>query len=268
MTSLPVPQSLAPLSEPSISRNLFPLSRTITFHPLHACANLRPTQLLESSRSLYKVFPGSSQSLSEVFPSVNGLKVRVLHIIKSTISITRVSDISENSFLFEDSIRKNRFGSGKIGLVAEEGRPLLLKLENCLAYGINKNNKFGKDNYTIPLAVGAHTEFVSALETLGKKCAAAVGKPDTNVMRCLYRNGKQSVLYAKINRCTAMYREDGGGDMNPMEQRDGHFYLDALIRISSIYLSGSMVSVQVKLQEAKCLREKVAEPRKRLLKTR
>ena len=74
--------------------------------------------------------------------------------------------------------------------MAEDGGPLLLKLENCLAYGINKNNKFGKDNYTIPLAVGTHTEFVSALETVEKKCAAVVGKPDINVMRCFYREWK------------------------------------------------------------------------------
>jgi hypothetical protein len=60
-----------------------------------------------------------------------------------------------------------------------------------------------------------------------------------------------------------MYGEDG--DMDPMEERDEHFYLDALIRISSMYLSGNMVSVQVKLQEAKYLRVKVAEPWKRLL---
>ena len=52
-----------------------------------------------------------------------------------------------------------------------------------------------------------------------------------------------------------MYRDDGSGDISPMKERDGHFYLDALIRISSIYLSGNMVSVQVKLQEAKYLRE-------------
>ena len=180
------------------------------------------------------------------------------------MSRTRVSDFSENSFAFEDSVR-NRFGSKKIGLVAEDGGPLLLKLENCLAYGINKNNKFGKDNYTIPLAVGTHTEFVSALETVEKKCAAVVGKTDTNVMRCFYRSGRQPVLYAKIDRSTAMYREDGSGDISPMKERDGHFYLDALIRVSSIYLSGNMVSVQVKLQEAKYLREKVAEHWKKLL---
>jgi hypothetical protein len=66
------------------------------------------------------------------------------------MSITKVSDFSGDSFAFEDSVR-NRFGSKKIGLVAEDGGPLLLKLEDCLAYGININNKFGKDNYTIPL---------------------------------------------------------------------------------------------------------------------
>jgi hypothetical protein len=74
--------------------------------------------------------------------------------------------------------------------VAEDGGPLLLKLENCLTYGINKNSKFGKDNYTVPLAVGTHTEFVSALEMVEKKYAAVVGKPDINVMRCFYREWK------------------------------------------------------------------------------
>jgi hypothetical protein len=50
-----------------------------------------------------------------------------------------------------------------------------------------------------------------------------------------------------------------------MKERDGHFYLNALIMVSSIYLSENMVSVQVKLQEAKYLREKVAEHWKKLL---
>jgi hypothetical protein len=45
-------------------------------------------------------------------------------------------------------------------------------------------------------------------------------------------------LYAKIDQSTAKYKEDGSGDISPMKERDGHFYLDALIRISSIYLSG------------------------------
>ena len=178
------------------------------------------------------------------------------------MSITRVSDFSEDSFKFVDPV-KDRFGSERIGLVAEGGGPLLLRLENCPAYGINKNNRFGKDNYTIPLAVRLHTEFISALEVLEKKCAVMVGKPGNSAIRCFYRGGKQPVLYAKIDGSTVMYGEDG--DMNPMGERDEHFYLNALIRISSIYLSGNMVSVQVKLQEARYLRVKVAEPWKRLL---
>jgi hypothetical protein len=197
-----------------------------------------------------------------VFGGGKCLKEKSLCIIKGSMSITRVSDFSEGSFKFVDPV-KDRFGSERIGLVAEGGGPLLLRLENCLAYGINKNNRFGKDKYTIPLAVGLQTEFISALEVLEKKCAVMVGKPGTNVMRCFYRSGKQPVLYAKIDGSTVMYGE--GGDMNPMGERDDHFYLDALIRVSSIYLSGNMVSVQVKLQEARYLRVKVAEPWNRLL---
>jgi hypothetical protein len=92
------------------------------------------------------------------------------------MSITRVSDFSEDSFKFGDPI-KNRLGSEKIGLAVEGGGPLLLRLENCLAYGINKNNKFGKDNYTIPLAVGPHTEFVSALEKWRRSALRLSGNP-------------------------------------------------------------------------------------------
>jgi hypothetical protein len=147
-----------------------------------------------------------------------------------------VSDFFKNSFTFEDTVR-NKFGSEKIGLVAEDGGPLLLRLKECLAYGINRTNKFGKENFIIPLAVGSHPEFISALETVEKKCAAIVGKPNTNVMRCFYRSGRQPVLYANIDRSIAMYRDDWSGDISPMKERDGHFYLDVLIRVSSIYLS-------------------------------
>jgi hypothetical protein len=61
-----------------------------------------------------------------------------------------------------------------------------------------------------------------------------------------------------------MYR-DGGGNMDPMKVLDEHFYLNALIRIPSIYVSANVVSVQVLLQEAKYLRERTAEPWKKLL---
>ena len=122
-----------------------------------------------------------------------------------SISITRAENFSENSFEFEESVG-NRFWSEKIGLVAEDGGPLLLRLKDCLAYGINKNNKFGKENFTIALAVGIHKDFISALETVEKKCAAQFGNPGTNVVRCFYRNGKQPDLYAKIDKTWIRWR--------------------------------------------------------------
>ena len=134
-----------------------------------------------------------------------------------------------------------------------------------MAYGINKDKKFGKENFTIALAVGLHTEFISALKVLGKRCAEEVGKSGTKAIRCIYRSGKQTVLYAKIDETTEMYK-DGGGDIDPMEPIDKHFYLDALISFPSIYVSGDMVSVQVLLQEGVYLGDRKPEPWKRLLR--
>jgi hypothetical protein len=181
-----------------------------------------------------------------------------------SISITRAEDFSEKSFDFEEPVG-NRFGSESIGLVAEDGGPLLLQLKDCLAYGINKDKKFRKENFTIPLAVGDHKDFVSALEVLEKRCAEETGKPGTKAVRCFYRSGKQPVLYAKIDKTTEMYK-DVGGDIDPMKPINKHFHLDALIRFPSIYVSGDMISVQVLLQEGVYLRERKAEPWKRLLR--
>jgi hypothetical protein len=49
-----------------------------------------------------------------------------------SISITKVENFSENSFEFEDPVG-NKFGSESIGLVSEDGGPLLLSLKDCLA---------------------------------------------------------------------------------------------------------------------------------------
>ena len=185
-------------------------------------------------------------------------------IIKGSMSITKVQDFSGDSFDFEEPVG-NRFGSESIGLVAEDGGPLLLQLKDCLAYGINKDKKFGKENLTIPLAVGNHKDFISALEVLERRCAEETGKSGTKVVRCFYRSGKQPVLYAKIDKTTVMYK-DGGGDMNPREPTSTHFYLDALVRFPSICVNGDMVSVKVLLQEGVYLREREAEPWKRLLR--
>jgi hypothetical protein len=202
--------------------------------------------------------------LVKVYGGGKWFKEKGLCIIKGSMSITKVQDFSGDSFDFEEHAG-NRFGSESIGLVAEDGGPLLLQLKDCLAYGINKDKKFGKENFTIPLAVGNHKDFISALEVLEKRCAEEVGKSGTKAIRCFYRSGKRPVLYAKIDKTTEMY-EDGGGDMDPMKPIDKHFYLDALIRFPSIYVNGDMISVQVLLQEGVYLRERKPEPWKRLLR--
>jgi hypothetical protein len=143
-----------------------------------------------------------------------------------------------------------------------------MEMDFCVvfcAYGINKDKKFGKENFTIPLAVGNHKDFISALEVPERRCAEEVGKYGTKAIRCFYRSGKQPVLYATIDKTTEMYK-DGGGDIDPMRSTDKHFYLDALVRFPSIYVSGDMVSVQVLLQEGVYPRERKAVPWKRLLR--
>ena len=209
------------------------------------------------ARRIHRI-PHAFLSLPEGFDRIN---IKVSGSVKKTamsISITKVEGFSGKSFDFEEPVG-NRFGSESIGLVAEDGGPLLLLLKDCLAYGINKDKKFGKENFTIPLAVGNNKDFISALEVLERRCAEETGKSGTNVIRCFYRGGNQPVLYAKIDETTVMHK-DGGGDIDPMKPTSKHFYLDALVRFPSIYVSKDTVSVQVKLQEAKYLRVKVAEP--------
>ena len=90
------------------------------------------------------------------------------------MSITRLSDFSKDSLAFEDAIG-NKFGSKKIELTAQDQGQLLLKLENCLSYGVNKNNKFGRVNYSISLALRDKEDFVSALELVEGESASHIG---------------------------------------------------------------------------------------------
>jgi hypothetical protein len=84
------------------------------------------------------------------------------------MSITKVTDFSKDSFAFEDAV-ENKFGSKKIKLTALDQGPLLLKLEDCLSYGVNRNNKFIKTNCSISLALGGKEEFVSTLKLVEKE---------------------------------------------------------------------------------------------------
>jgi hypothetical protein len=62
-----------------------------------------------------------------------------------------------------------------------------------------------------------------------------------------------------------MRSEDGGSNVNPMKQRSERFHLDAIIKIDNIYVSDKMTSIQVKLYQAKILKEEVEEPEEWLL---
>jgi hypothetical protein len=50
-----------------------------------------------------------------------------------------------------------------------------------------------------------------------------------------------------------------------MKQRSERFHLDAIIKIDNIYVSDKMTSIQVKLYQAKILKEEVEEPEEWLL---
>ena len=111
------------------------------------------------------------------------------------MSITKVSDFSKDSFAFEDAVG-NRYGCRKFKLTARDQGPLLLKLENCLSYGVNKNNKFGNVNYSIPISLKDKEAFVPVLELVERESAKHLGKPGEDIMKYLYRKGDAPVLYA------------------------------------------------------------------------
>ena len=181
--------------------------------------------------------------------------------------ITKVSDFSKDLFAFEDAVG-NSYGSKKIKLTAQDQGPLLLELEDCLSYGVNKNNKFGKVNYSISLALRDKEEFVSALKLVEEESADHVGKPGENIMKCLYRKGSTPTLYVKIDDETEIYPPKGDDPVDHKEYQDKRFRLDAVIKIESIYVSNSVTSIQAKLHEANILEEKPKAPRKRLLQRR
>ncbi|CAB4030357.1 Hypothetical predicted protein [Paramuricea clavata] len=181
------------------------------------------------------------------------------------MSITRVSDFTKDSFCFEDAVG-NRYGSKTIGLTACDQGPLLLKVTDCLSYGVSKNNKFGKENLSISLSLWEKSGFVSVLELIEKECAKHIGKSDEKIMKCLYRKGNTPVLYPGINDETEIYASEGNDPIDPKKYLDKRFHLDAIVRIKGIYISDKTICIQIKLYEGSILEEKPKVPRKRLLR--
>ncbi|CAB4003406.1 Hypothetical predicted protein [Paramuricea clavata] len=181
------------------------------------------------------------------------------------MSITKVSDFTKDSFRFEDGV-ENRFGSRKIKLTACDRCPLLLKVADCLSYGVDENNKYGKENLSVSLSFWEKPEFISVLELLEKECAKHVDKSGEKIMKCFYRKGNSPVLYPKINDETEIYEPNGDGPIDPKKYLNKRFHLDAIVRIDGIFLSDKTTCIQVKLYEAGILEEKPRVPRKRLLR--
>ena len=152
------------------------------------------------------------------------------------MSITKVSDFSKYSFAFGDAVG-NSYGSEKVGLTARDKGSLLLELEDCLSYGVSKNSKFGKTNYSISLALRDKGEFVSALKLVERESADHVGNPGENIMKCLYRKGRTPTLYIKIDDETEIYPPKGDEPVDHRKYQDKRFRLDAIIKIESIYVS-------------------------------
>ena len=146
------------------------------------------------------------------------------------MSITNISDFSKDSFTFEDAVG-NRYRSRKFKLTARYQGPLLLKLENCLSYGVNKNNKFGKVNYSIPISLKDKETFVSVLELVERESAKHLDKPSEEIMKCLYRKGNSPVLYAKIDDDTEMYPPKGDEPVDHRKYQDKRFNLNAIINL-------------------------------------
>ncbi|CAB4013479.1 Hypothetical predicted protein, partial [Paramuricea clavata] len=159
------------------------------------------------------------------------------------MSITKVSDFTKDSFRFEAGV-ENRFGSRKIKLTARDRGPLLLKVTDCLSYGVDENNKYGKENLSVSLSLWEKSEFISVLELLEKECAKHVDKPDEKIMKCLYRKGSAPVLYPKIDDETEMYEPKGTGPVDPKKYLNKRFHLDAIVRIDGIFLSDKTTCIQ------------------------
>ena len=178
--------------------------------------------------------------------------------------ITNISYFSKDSFTFEDAVG-DVYGSRKIKLTARDQGPLLLKLETCLSYGVNKNSKFGKVNYSVPISLKDREAFVSVLELVERESAKHLDKPGEEIMKCLYRKANSPVLYAKIDDDTEMYPTKGDEPVDHKKYQDKRFNLNAIIKVDSIYVSDSVTSIQVKLREAQVLEDAPRKPRKMLL---
>ena len=170
------------------------------------------------------------------------------------LRITDHTDFTNVSLAFGEHIRYKKFGTEKIRLTSPGGRTLQLEITDCLSYGVNKSNRFGKLEFTLPISLGdEHQAIIPVLDLIGEECVEFTMNPlkQKSAMKCLYKKGKTPVLYVRIADETVFF--DSSGEVTGhREFRDRRFRLDATIRIESLYIAvDGGVSVQVKLHEAR-----------------
>ena len=125
------------------------------------------------------------------------------------MSITKVSDFSKDSFIFEDVTNQgSRFN--RIRILTQDRGSLLLKVENCFSCGVIADDRFGKIKYSVPIILEDRESFLSLLELVEAEAFKQVSDPpeygrSERLMRCLYRKDWHPVLYTKIDGDTRMY---------------------------------------------------------------
>jgi hypothetical protein len=166
------------------------------------------------------------------------------------LRITDHTDFTNESFAFGEHIRYKKFGTEKIRLTSPGGRTLLLEITDCLSYGVNKSNRFGKLEFTLPISLGdEHQAIIPVLDLIGEECVEFTMNPlkQKSAMKCLYKKGRTPVLYAKMDDETVFF-DSSGVVTGHRKFRGKRFRLDAIIRIESLYIAvDGGVSIQVKL---------------------
>ncbi|CAB4040997.1 Hypothetical predicted protein, partial [Paramuricea clavata] len=162
------------------------------------------------------------------------------------LRITDHKNFSKESFGFGNTIKYSRFDAGKTRLLSAKGKTLLLRIPNCLSFGVKKSTKYKKMEFTLPISLDE--EFISIFDMIGERCYTHVKNSDGNAMTCLSKNGKSPVLYVKLDDETVFFDENGE-PIGHREYRDLWFRSDAVVMIESVYAADDVISVQMKLHE-------------------
>ena len=140
----------------------------------------------------------------------------------------------------------------KIAIKTEDGKPLYVRTEKCLSYGVKKDKKFKTTSMSIVLDENS----VRKLEDVIDQCEKHLGKSLSS--KVLYRmDGGDVIVYPKFKDHTKLY-ETEEGEIDPSKYEKKKCDVKAVLEIGGIILNDDKLSLQFKLYEA-LVREKVHE---------